>query len=758
MACNRPGPCRRPSRWRVDAPCVSLREGSVLTALVRPRLDSISLDQRLAALPRDGLPLRQPVLVLWDEHQVPFIEADTDHDLAVTLGLVHVHLRWTQLELMRRVARGRLSELVGPFGVRLDRVLRTLDLGRAAPGIIAAWPAETLAWMQAFLAGINHAVRHLPQLPPEFRLLGLGREDWSLEDLLALSRLASADVTWGMWLALLPQRNQAEVAALWRRLVGSAVPLAPGGEPPAAGLRRFAAALGRFGRPGSNSWALGPGRTASGSAWIASDTHLPALLPNLWLVAGYRSPSHHVTGLMVPGIPAVMMGRNPWIAWGGTNLHATSSDLFDVSTLPAEAITLRRERLRVRFRGEQQIELRDTPLGPIISDLPQLRAAGGCYALRWMGHQPSDEISALLALNRAHDWAEFRAALDLIAVPGQNIIYADAAGHVGKAMAARLPQRPPQPPDALVLPAAAARQWQQTVRGTDLPAEFDPERGFVASANNRPPAAPVLIGHFFSADHRIERLRDVLGGAGGWDFAALAALQQDVVLVAAQSMRRRFARMLRDHGGRQAAQLARILDSWDGRYEADQPGPLVLELLLYYLGMALHGRRLLRLYSASWNTRGLLFEQVQALSPVALARVLRHAVPRTLRGWRKYRCWGQLHRLEPRHVMASVPLLGRLYRFGDWPAAGGSDTVMKTAHGPTDRRHRAGLASTARHISDLADPDANWFVLLGGQDGWIGSTTLLDQTRLWRRGQYLQVPLRPDSVRARFRRRTELRP
>ncbi|MBV8870147.1 MAG: penicillin acylase family protein, partial [Acetobacteraceae bacterium] len=89
--------------------------------------DSVGLQERLAALPLKGLPLRQATLVHWNDHQVPFVEAQTDHDLAVTLGVVHVHLRWAQLELMRHVARGRLSELIGPFGIRLDRVLRTLD-------------------------------------------------------------------------------------------------------------------------------------------------------------------------------------------------------------------------------------------------------------------------------------------------------------------------------------------------------------------------------------------------------------------------------------------------------------------------------------------------------------------------------------------------------------------------------------------------------------------------------------------------------
>ena len=731
-----------------------------MTGFLRPKPDSIALEQRLAALPRAGLPLRRPVTVHWDDHQVPFIEAETDHDLAVALGVVHVHLRWAQMELMRRVAQGRLSELLGPFGIRLDRVLRTLDFPRAVPAIAASLPAETRAWLEGFVAGINHAIQHLPQTPPEFRLLGLRRERWELADVLTVTRLAAADVTWGVWLALLPERDRPAISSLWNRLIGSDATLDLAADPDtAASIGRLRGMLGRFARPGSNSWAVAPARSASGGAWMASDTHLPALLPNLWLIAGYRSPSYHLAGLMVPGIPAALLGRNPWIAWGGTNLHATSSDLFDVSDLPPGAITERRERLRVRFHGERTIVVHDTAWGPIISDLPQLRGAGGRYALRWIGHTPSDEITALLALNRARDWTQFRAALDMIAVPGQNITYADAAGHIGKAMAVHLPNRPPEAPASLVLPRAAARHWESTVRGSELPAVLDPPEGFVASANNRPPPAKVLIGHFFSADHRINRLREALAATDRWDFARLGALQQDVVLLAAAPMRRLLARLLRDHRHPQAAKLAQILDTWDGHYEAAAAGPLVLELLLFHLGVALHGRRMLRLYSASWNTRGMLFHDVATLPPAVITRALRYAVPRATHGLRRFGTWGRMHRLEPRHVMASIPGLGRFYRFGEWAADGGNDTLMKTAHALTGRRHHAALASTARHISDLSDMDANWFVLLGGQDGWIGSTTLFDQTRLWRAGAYIHVPLRPETVRAGFvRARTELRP
>ncbi|MBM3518721.1 MAG: penicillin acylase family protein [Alphaproteobacteria bacterium] len=127
-------------------------------------------------------------------------------------------------------------------------------------------------------------------------------------------------------------------------------------------------------------------------------------------------------------------------------------------------------------------------------------------------------------------------------------------------------------------------------------------------------------------------------------------------------------------------------------------------------------------------------------------------------GLRQFRSWGEMHRLRLAHPFRFIPLLGRRYRFTDHAVAGSSATVMKTAHELTRRQHYTGFGSQARHISDLADADANYFLLLGGQDGWLGSSTFVDQEPLWRRGAYLKLPLRLAAVREAFPHRMVLEP
>ncbi|PWC41192.1 hypothetical protein TSO221_24065 [Azospirillum sp. TSO22-1] len=717
-----------------------------------------TLEERLADLPTAGLPLQAPVSIHWDEHQIPFIEAEHDADLAVALGVVHAHLRLAQIEMMRRAAHGRLSALFGPATVEPDGLLRTLGLTRAVPAMAAALPVETRAWLAGFARGINAVIARGP-LPWELRLLGDRPAPWTVEDLLALGRVAATDFTWKVWIPLLRLRARPDWPGLWERMMrDGAVPVPgfAGSDMPGAPPLGWLAAL--LGRHGSNSCAVAAARSATGSALIASDPHLSLVLPNLWLIAGMRSPGLHAVGLMIPGVPAVALGRNPWIAWGGTSLHAQSSELFDVGDVAAAGIRERHETIRVRWCGKRTVTVRDTAWGPVITDSPMVRQ-GRALALHWVGHRPSDEITALLAANRARTWEEFRRALDGFAAPAQNMIFADARGRVGQCMAAHLPWRPPTPPADLVVPRGHRAHWERMAVGSDLPARWNPERGFVASANNRPETGGgPPVGFFFSPDDRVRRLRDLLSRPETVSLDDLKAAQRDVFVPSAVELRDRLLALAGDAPQRE---LLAVLAGWDGRYDADSAGAAAFELLLCAFVRRLRGRDGLAVYTAGWEPWAAIRDDLEALDPARIRAALRGALDATARHRHPrlgHPRWGALHRLRLSHPLGMLPLLGRRFRFVDLSVGGGNETVMKTAHGFASGRHAAKFGADARHISDLGDPDANHIVLLGGQDGWLGSTTFVDQVDLWRRGAYVRVPLRPETARATFRFHTELRP
>jgi penicillin G amidase len=746
--------------WRGGALLLAVAAMLPGCAALLPR--QVGVADRLAALPRQGLELRRPVTIRWNSHLVPWIEAETDADLGFALGLVHGHLRGTQVALLRMVARGRLSEIAGPMAVDIDHALRILDFGRAAPEVERRWPAETRDFVQAFVAGLNRATLGGPRPPPEFALLGLRPEPYSAADILAISRLAGSDINWLSLFSLLGDRGGPGFARLWRRTLEAGASLTPPedeADPRQAMLNGLLLGLSRS---GSNAVAVAPSRSASGGALLASDPHLGLSLPNLWFIAGMRSPSFHLVGLMVPGLPITGLGRNPDLAWGGTNLRATSSDLFDVSRLPPEAFSDSEVTIRQRLWRDARRRVRVTPLGPVVTDAPLVPSRPGePVALRWVGHEPTDEITALLRAARARNAAAFRESFAGFGVSPQNMLHADRAGTIGRLTAAVLPSRPGFPAADPVLdgadPAATA-PWRQLRDAGSLPWLENPPEGVLASANENPVGwadNPPPIGWFFSDGDRVDRLRALLLAKPKLTPADMAALQTDTrapkAALLAEGLLARLDSL--PGGAPEPAMLAR-LRGWDGDYAATSEAALVFELLLARLVPALlpEGREGgSRGPETGWNfITTFLLRDLDALPPARREMVLRGAVAAAAPLAARWRNWGQVHRLRAAHWLVNLPLLGRAFVLGDFPVGGSRETPMKTGHGLVSGPHEVSFGSMARFVSDLADPDANWFVLFGGQDGWLGSAAFADQVPLWREGRAIRMPLRPAVVAAEF--------
>ncbi len=719
-----------------------------------------SLETRLAAFPRKGLlSCEAPVRIRWNPYQVPYIQARSDHDLAFVLGLVHAHLREGQLALLKHAALGRLAEIFGPPATGIDELLRILDFGRAVDGIMEQMPADTHAWLGAFVAGLNHYQEKAGPPPPEFALLGLRREPWTVADVLTISRLMGADVNWLVYFTLLREEGRPDWPRIWARAREAGVDSATSFR--ASDDERVLSSLfSGLGRSGSNSVALSPEKSTSGGALIASDPHLGVSLPNAWLLLGAQSPSYHVVGLMPVGIPVFALGRNPFIAWGGTNLRALASDLFDVGGIDPASIRSEPFLIRRRFCFPARRIRRYTPFGPILSDARLLPRTEKELALSWVGHHPSDEISALLAAARARHCGEFRASFTEFGVPGQNLLCADSRGNIIQILASAIPAREETSyPDLLRDPADPHTHWTGIIRTSQLPYALNPSEGYLASANNRPTESDVLIGLFFTDSDRIIRLKEILAGQEKFSRQDLARLQMDTRSPAARRLAGELAPLLRAAG--QGEGIATRLDTWDGDYRPDSAAAATFEILLYYLVPALYtdGRRQASALLGQWGfLTKYLIPDLEALSPTRRARLLRHVLRKTARRAGRYAVWGDMHRLGAAHWLGRFPVLGKAFRLARFPVGGSRETPMKTAHGLVAGPHDAVYGSQARHISDLSDPDENYFVLFGGQDGWLGSANFADQIDLWRQGNYIRMPLRAETIAAEFPLTMDLEP
>jgi penicillin amidase len=715
------------------------------------------LEARYRDFPTRGVPLLAKAEIRWNEYQVPYIKAETDRDCAFLLGMAHAHLRLGQMSLLREAANCRLAEHLGPLATGIDHTLRAMQLFTAVDGIQASLPPETLSWLGAYAEGVNYYQTELKDLPLEMRMLKIKPEPWTVKDIIRLGRLIAADVNWINYFSLLRLADEPRWPGYWELLKASGSGAVSSSDPLAFGP---ASLLRDYSRSGSNAYALAPDRTKSGGAVMASDPHLGLQLPNFWLIAGYECPSYHVLGLMFPGIPIVMVGRNDRIAWSGTNMRSASSDLFELKPGDLDSLTLTREKIRVRWWFDKTVELRRHPLGPVVSDAPYLRSGDKTFILRWVGHQPSDEMSALLKVNQAGDWSSFRAAFATYAVSGQNFVYADKDGHIGLVPAVRIPVRSYPRPPSLILSDSPETQWRGFLNATQLPFVYDPASGFVASANNKPVETEVPLGFFYSADDRVRRLREVLGGDQKADLSLLRGLQTDTCVPSARATARLMAAKLTARAAAaltpEEGRVIAALGDWDGSYGAGSKEPVYYQMLLYLFARSLYtekyGKKLAGRLLGSDLINELVAAELGMIDATGLQR-LELALSITARKHKRYANWGEMHRLAYKHLLGNIPLIGGRFRYGEVPVGGTSNSLMKTAHQLSDGRTYAAYGADARFISFLNDDDENYFALLGAQDGWLGGDGITNQLGLWERGEYMRIPFQWDKVQSAFSRR-----
>ncbi|MCB0330100.1 MAG: penicillin acylase family protein [Bdellovibrionales bacterium] len=737
--------------------------------LVTTKLETKTFQQRIQEIP--DLPisnLRDEVRIRWNDRAVPFIQANSDQDAFFALGLVHAHLRLGQMEILKRLASGRLSEMVGPFARDIDHTLRIVGIGRASGKLLEDMDAESKGLLSAFVSGINWYQNHLKELPPEYELLGMEQEQWSEHDVLLITRLAGVDLSWIFYLGFLRIEDESLRSVMWQRFLAeresspssfsAAMSLENARE--SGDLERLVSLLKDFSRSGSNSVVVSGEKSKSGAALIASDPHLGISIPNFWLLAGIRSESFHVVGMMIPGIPFFALGRNPTSAWGGTNMRGISTHLYSLGE--QEVAEAEKSEVTISSRGwfDDHREIRNSKYGPILSDSPLLPPFESPIAFQWVGHLgTTNEIGSFLRASRAESFEEFREAFAGYGVSAQNLLYADINGNVGQILAYHQPilRDPSKTLDlikSLDNPIVGYRD------ATALPAVKNPPDGFIASANNRPVELDVPIALSYAHPDRYRRLVELLSGLPSVTVDDLMRVQQDVFSESSLQTRDRLMQLLTQADtesflGRKKG-LFSAFAQWDGNLSPSSRGALAYHLVLSaFVPMAfeqLFPDRTLRtmlLRGSYWLSS---LNEMLHDSPTreVLRGILLEAFAEATSSFYRYDAWGDLHRQRIQHPLGRLPLVGYRFQFEEYGAPGGNDTLLKSGHGFSLEKHFVTYGAQARHISDLQDIDANYFVLLGGQDGWLENENLTDQVDLWQRGEYIHLPLSKEEVEKAF--------
>ncbi len=765
-----------------------------------------SLPQTAGVIALPGL--AAPATVLRDRDGVPHIYGQTLDDANFALGYAHAQDRLWQMEMNRRVAQGRLSEILGPAALDADRFLRTLGIQQAAARALAAMDTDTLKLLGAYAAGVNaFLATNTKPLPPEFLVLGVHPEPWRPVDSLAWLKLMALDLSTN-WreelfrLQLASRLTPKQIAEILPPYPGDRAVRLPDLRALYAGLDNAATTLAAYARQplpegaGSNNWVVSGARSHSGKPLLANDPHLGLSAPALWYLAHLEGGGVRVIGATFPGVPMVILGRNDRIAWGFTNTAPDTQDLYIEKVLDGGAsylgpdgplpFVLREERIGIKGQADALLRVRSTRHGPVISDVlgpgAPKAAAGHVLALAWVALADGDMTGRALArVGRVRDWAGFVEVMRDFHTPQQNIVYADVDGHIGFLAPARVPIRSPENTLKGLAPAPgwdARYDWQGFIPYDALPKQLDPPQGVIATANDKIVADdyPYWLTEGWIPPFRGDRIRELLALRQKHDMSSFAALQADDKSTYLAEL----LPLMLPHAPRNAvtAPLIDALARWDFRMQANRPEPLLASAWVRELTRLIYADELGDAFAKNWQERPIfmlnVLRDVDGQSrwcddidtaavetcPQRIALAFERALAATRAGDGGGPLWGDRHIAVSEHrPFSKVPLLARLFELrvpvrGDtWTVDVGRLSIADN-EAPFASHHAASL----RALYDLADLDASVFMQSTGQSGNPFSPHYADLNSAWARVEYLPMSMAAGDIAPRTVARLRLLP
>lgn len=552
-----------------------------------------------------------------DERGIVYINAQTDEDAYFAMGYAQAQDRLWQLELERRLAEGKLSEIFGRDTIQQDAWMRTLGLYKSAASSWSHLSPQAQASLVAYANGVNTWISQHKVLPPEFLILGVQPEPWRPIDSLAWAKVFALDLAGNMWdeisnLVVAQYLSPGQV----RDLLGSEVSGVQQAPSPDEAwfnleqeLQNKWALGGRY--VGSNAWVVAGKHMQGGQAALANDPHLGLKMPSLWYAAHLRGARLDAGGMTLVGLPVVIFGYNTSIAWGGTSMMADVQDLRIERVNPANPdqywhdsrwvdFGLHVENIGVKAdfptwlrapREPVKIRVRDSMDGPIVSDV--VDALDQPMALRWVALDPDDaSYEAFYRIDYASDWQSFKEAFRGYVAPALNMLYIDKDNHIGSFGVGRIPIRAggdgriPEP------------GWDERYRWTgyipfqDWPQTFDPSSGYIVSANNKPvnDKYPYFISSHWAPPARAQRISQMLQqeitARLPITIADFQRTQADTKDLSAMSLLT-YMKQVHPANDMQGKVLA-ILQNWDGTMQRSSPAAAIFSVWSRYLGKRLY--------------------------------------------------------------------------------------------------------------------------------------------------------------------------
>jgi penicillin amidase len=733
--------------------------------------------------------LKYPVKVIYDEYGVPHIEAKNAEDAYMTLGYVQAQDRLFQMEMIRRVALGNLSEILGKELVSTDKMLRNLSLKTMAERAVKkyfgngkeSYQKETLAYIQ----GVNRFIDE-GNLPVEFTLIGFKPKHFTVEDVYATIGYMAFTFTSALTQDPAVTDIKNKLGNEYLKLFNLDSTMYKGGNEEVdimyeilnnlKGLQDFIPV------PiwdGSNSWVVSKERSKSGKPILANDTHIKYSQPAVWYEAVIHYPDYTMSGYYIAGIPYAIVGNTNMYAWGITIFPFDNMDLYKekINTENSTQVwqndhwqDMYTDKQIIKVKDEEEIvyNIKYTRHGPVMNEAyPQIADEFDEPVTMWwsMNHLDVTALQALYYINNAKSFEEFEKGVSLIDVLGLNVIYADINDNIAWWAAGRLPKRPDFVNPSFVLDGSSGKY---DVEGyypfSKNPHSVNPEDGLLETSNNQPPAIDgYLYPGYYPPGYRAKRAVEIINTQDKWSAAEMKRIQLDNV----SERDRKLAQLVLDVIGTERAasknavfeQAVNRLNKWDGNSNIDNVAVTIYTKMLYYIAenamadeLGQHGfekfvssnlvrsafEKLFVNPDCIWwdnintpqkETRKLAFRTGFDKAVISLQQQFGDDVSQ----WQ----WGNVHLLTHIHPIGRKEPFDKIFNVGPFPVNGTNEVIDKESI----HYNKLGIypvisGPALRMIVDLANPEEKFTIIPTGQSGNFMSPYYSDQAEMFVEGKY----------------------
>ena len=733
--------------------------------------------------------LHAPVEVYRDSFAIPHVYARDEHDLYMAVGYLLAEDRLWQMDMLRHVTEGRLSEIFGKDYVDADLLLRALRFREKSEQILAQADPTGLEALNAFAEGVNQFIANNEHsLPPEFTILKYKPEKWEPFHSLNMIGYMAWDLKAGWSEIFLSTIRNTVDSIRYNQLLPDLLRVQPlvypgndqkGNTPdllPDMLLETVSLQqLGADVLDGSNNWAVSGSKSNTGMPLLANDMHLGLNVPGIWYqMHQVIEGKLNVTGVVLPGAPIIICGHNDSIAWGMTNTCVDNLDFYEEIINPNDSGQYEyngvwrdfdKRKTIIKISNGEQVEkmLVFSHRGPIVSSFKKI--AGKAVSMHWVGDEMSDEFRSIILLNHANNWNDFKTAFKTFTSISQNVVYADKKGNIGLFCAAGIPIRKRDIAFGILPGQTDEYDWKGYVPFEELPFTFNPANNYVASANNQttPSDYPYHIGTWYVHPSRYKRITELLSAKEILSVEDFEAIQLDQQSKLAEEYIPSILKALnnREPINPLESRAYDILKSWNYSMNSKSAAASIFEsFYLQFIRCTFAdelGDELFKSFNAvnslnhtatdqliagkasTWfddvasGNKTENFDEMVVCAFTKAVADLEAKLGSDPDAWE----WGKLHRLTLAHPLSTAKILDRVFKLNRGPfAVGGSFHTVSPYSYDNNKPFDANHGSSQRHIFDLSNWDNSLTVIPTGNSGIPASRHYCDQTELYISGKY----------------------